>query len=242
MSKIGGIIFARMNSTRLPGKALKMIEGITLLGRVINASLKINNIDHLCIATSSSPEDDKIELFAKKVGVAVYRGSEDDVIDRAIKACSKFKYQSFARICGDRPFINSEIYDELLLSHNKCNADITTNIFPRCVPFGLSAEIINVKSLGSITSLLTNNSEKEHITKFFYNNYNNYKINKVNHKNVFVEHILTRLVVDNENDLKKTRWMIKNHKKQKIKVSTKSLIEMDYQWQLNYSTNNIHSK
>ena len=55
MNKIGGIIFSRMNSRRLPGKALKMVSGKMLLERVIDASLNIKNINHICIATSLNP-------------------------------------------------------------------------------------------------------------------------------------------------------------------------------------------
>ena len=41
---IGGIIFSRMSSSRLPGKALIDIDGKTLLERVIERSKKIRNI------------------------------------------------------------------------------------------------------------------------------------------------------------------------------------------------------
>ena len=237
MNIIGGIIFTRMNSTRLPGKALKMIDGITLLQRVIDASKKIKNINHLCIATSLSHEDDKIEAFANDLGIDVFRGSEEDVIDRALQASKKFGYKYFARICGDRPFINSKIYDELLSSHKTSDADITTNIFPRSVPFGLSAEIINVKSLDSVNDLIINNSDKEHITKFFYDNHNNFKINLVNHKNIFLKNISTRVVLDNEDDLRKIGWIIEKHKEQKIHLSSKSIIDIANKWELNFSTN-----
>ena len=242
MNKVGGIIFTRMKSTRLPGKALKMIDGITLLKRVIDASLKIDNIQHLCIATSINPEDDTIETFANNIGIDIFRGSEEDVIERALQASKNFGYKYFARICGDRPFINSNIYDELLISHKKHDVDVTTNIYPRSVPFGLSAEIINVKSLDSINSLMTNYSYKEHITKFFYDNYNDYKINNINHKNIFLKDISTRLVVDNEDDLKKIKWIIKKHKEQKIKLSSRSIIDMANKWEHDFSTNNINLK
>ena len=240
MKRVGGIIFTRMKSTRLPGKALKMIDGITLLGRVIDASLKINNIQHLCIATSTNSEDDIIENFANNVGIDVFRGSEENVIERALQASNTFEYNSFARICGDRPFINSSIYDELITSHKNSDADVTTNIFPRAVPFGLSAEIINVKSLNSVNNLLTDYSHKEHITKFFYDNYNNYKINNINHKNIFSNYISTRLVVDNKKDLKKVKWIIKKHKEQKIKLSSESIIILANKWEHNFSTNSIN--
>tara|TARA_X000000950_G_scaffold166898_1_gene203789 strand:- start:21520 stop:22242 length:723 start_codon:yes stop_codon:yes gene_type:complete len=240
MGKIGGIIFSRMKSNRLPGKALKIIDGVTLLQRVIDESKKIKNINHLCVATSLSHEDNKIEVFANKLGIDVFRGSEEDVIDRALQASKNFGYKYFARICGDRPFINHKIYDELLYSHRTSDADITTNIFPRSVPFGLSAEIIKVKSLDSINDLIKNFSDKEHITKFFYDNHHDFKINAVNHKNIFLKDVKTRLVVDNEDDLKKVNWIIEKHVEHKMNLSSKSIIKMANKWEFNFSTNNIN--
>ena len=50
---IGAIIFSRFSSQRLPGKALIDIQGRELLGRVIDRSRHIKNIDEIIVATSS---------------------------------------------------------------------------------------------------------------------------------------------------------------------------------------------
>ena len=242
MKKIGGIIFCRMNSRRLPGKALKLLDGKSLLKRVIDASLNIKNINHVCVATSQNKEDDKIETFAKSCGIDVFRGSENNVLSRALNASNKFGYNSFARICGDRPFINSKIYDELIIKHLSSNADITSNIFPRVVPYGLSAEIISVNALNKINLITTEKSDREHITKYFYNNANKFIIENMSHKNIYKKHINTRLVVDNQNDLQRAIWIIKTHQKKNINLSSESIIEMANQWELNYSINNLNSK
>ena len=92
-SKIGGIIFCRMSSSRLPGKAMIKVDGVNLLERVIKRSKKITRIDHLSIATSTDSKDDIIESFAKNKGIDVYRGDSNDVLSRAVNASRKFKYQ-----------------------------------------------------------------------------------------------------------------------------------------------------
>ena len=71
MIKKGGIIFSRMNSTRLPGKAMIPINGVTLLERVINKSKLISKIDYLCIASSLKKEDNIIASFGKSKGIDV---------------------------------------------------------------------------------------------------------------------------------------------------------------------------
>jgi len=231
MNKIGGIIFSRMNSRRLPGKALKMVSGKMLLERVIDASLNIKNINHICIATSLNPEDDQIEEYANIRGINVFRGNEYDVAMRAFNASIKFGYESFARICGDRPFIDYNIYDELIQIHNHGNADITTNIFPRVVPPGLSAEIIRVKSLERLISLTTDKFDREHITQYFYENSNKFKIESVDHNNNFKKFVNTNLTIDEYKDLQKASWILENHKKQKCNLVSESIIRMANIWE-----------
>jgi spore coat polysaccharide biosynthesis protein SpsF len=231
MIKTGGIIFSRMNSRRLPGKALKMVSGKMLLERVIEASLKIKQINHICVATSLNPEDDILEKYANSWGIDVFRGNEYDVAMRAFNASVRYGYESFARICGDRPFIDYSIYDELIQIHNDGIADITTNIFPRVVPRGLSAEIIRVKSLERLISLTINKSDREHITKYFYAHFNKFKIQSVSHNNNFKKFIETNLTIDEYKDLQKARWILENHKKQKCNLVSESIIRMADIWE-----------
>ena len=106
---IGAIIFSRFDSSRLYGKALIDIEGRCLLGRVIDRAKLIKGISNIVVATSERKVDDPIQEFAKNEGIGTYRGSCDDVYKRAIEACNKFKFDIFARICGDRPFLDYEL-------------------------------------------------------------------------------------------------------------------------------------
>ena len=101
---IGLIIFSRLNSSRLPGKALLEISGRPLLGHVIDRAKKISKQYPLVIATSNTSSDDAIEKFAVSEKIKIFRGSLNNVLLRAIKCCEKFNFNGFARICGDRPF------------------------------------------------------------------------------------------------------------------------------------------
>ena len=199
-----------MNSQRLPGKAFANINGKSLLERVIERTKKIKSLDHFCIATSESKEDDIIALFAKKNRISIYRGSQHDVIHRAIEAAKEYNYSSFLRLCGDRPFIDPALCDEVIKTHNNNETDITTNTFPRTVPYGLSAEVVNTKSLEMIYKLISDDESKEHITKFFYSNSDNYLIKSIHHDNKFLKNKNVRLVLDTESDLQKVIWIDKN--------------------------------
>ena len=227
--RIGGIIFSRMNSRRLPRKAFANINGKTLLERVVESTKKIKSLDHFCIATSESREDDTIASFAEKNRISIFRGSQDDVLHRAIEAAKQYNYSSFLRICGDRPFIDPALCDEAVKTHNNNKSDITTNTFPRTVPYGLSAEVINIKSLKMIYKLTLDDDSREHISKFFYSNSDNFIIKSINHDNKFLNNKNVRLVLDTKNDLQKVIWIDKNIHSDRFDIN--KIITLAIKWE-----------
>ena len=76
------ILQARLSSTRLPGKVLMKVTERPLLEIQIKRVLKSSFIDRLILATSVGSDDDLIEELGKSLGVEVFRGSLDDVLDR----------------------------------------------------------------------------------------------------------------------------------------------------------------
>ena len=100
----------------------------------------------------------------------MFRGSLDDVAKRAFDASKYYNYSSFLRVCADRPFLDPSIYDEMLKIHNENNYDITTNIFPRTVPPGLTGEIINVNAFERLIRSTKDAKDREHVTRYFYHN------------------------------------------------------------------------
>lgn len=230
--RLGAIIFSRMSSSRLPGKAFKDVSGKFLLERVIDRTLKINSVDHVCIATSNNKEDDKIAAYANSRGIDVFRGSLDDVTQRAVDASSKFNYTSFLRVCADRPFLDSQIYDNMINIHKENNDDITTNIFPRTVPPGLTGEIIEVKSLQRVIELTSDPKDREHVTRFIYQNSEMFSIYNCD---PFKDDTLInlRLVIDDQIDLERSRWIVSNLKNNNIDNETDQIIMLAKEWEKN---------
>ena len=63
MIEFGAIIFSRMSSKRLPGKALTDLHGTSLLERVIHNVRKIKCLDGICLATSTDKSDDCLKIL-----------------------------------------------------------------------------------------------------------------------------------------------------------------------------------
>ena len=84
------LLFSRFNSHRLPGKALLDISGRPLLGRVIDRTKDIQGVDKIIIATSTHSLMIKLRVLQKRK-IEIYRGSLNNVANRALKACLEFK-------------------------------------------------------------------------------------------------------------------------------------------------------
>lgn len=202
----GAIIFSRMDSARLPGKALKDISGKSLLGHVIDRAKCIAGIEKIILATSSRGIDDPIADFGKLQGLDVYRGSVDDVAGRALAACRAFGLSKFARICGDRAFFSPELVSELISIHDNNEVDVVTTMHPRTYPPGLTTEIICVEALDSLISKTDDSADREHVTNYFYRNPEEFNILNVDAPE-YLKSIDLRLVVDDELDLARARWI-----------------------------------
>jgi len=168
----GIIVFSRMNSKRLPGKALMSIAGMPLLERVIRRA-KLTGYK-VVLATSDSKEDDALENLAQLLNVNCFRGSEHNVLSRAIEAAKHNNFEVFARLCGDRPLFSIKelkyAMQQCLAFSDKERPDLITNQIPQKPLRGLTTEIIKTSCLETILNNSPSMSSKEHITKGIYDN------------------------------------------------------------------------
>lgn len=169
--KVGIIIQARANSTRLPRKIFKKLPyggSHTVLDQVIRRAKHSKSVSQIIVATSTAKENDKIEQIANKNKVKFFRGSESNVLDRYYQAAKKFDLDVIVRITGDCPCFDAGILDELIEIHLKNNQDITTNTRLRSFPRGLDVEIMNFEVLEKASNFELTKFEKEHVTHYFY--------------------------------------------------------------------------
>ena len=140
---ITAIIQARMSATRLPGKVLLPLGEGTVLEHTIGQVKKAKSIGRVVVATSDGADDDTIAALCEKVGVPVFRGSLNDVLDRYYSAAKKFGAEHIARITSDCPLIEPGIIDRVVreLIDSDPPADYACNLLPRrTYPRGLDVE------------------------------------------------------------------------------------------------------
>ena len=78
------VVQVRTKSRRLPNKALLPLDGMPLIGYMLERLNYSKLIDKILVATTSSESDDELSEYIKTIGIDVYRGSNDDVLKESI--------------------------------------------------------------------------------------------------------------------------------------------------------------
>ena len=73
--KVVAIIQARMAASRLPGKVLKDLGHLPVLGWMLARVPRAELIDQVVVATTTDPSDDAVAAYCQEQGVAYFRGS-----------------------------------------------------------------------------------------------------------------------------------------------------------------------
>lgn len=203
----GIILQARMGSTRLPGKVLKMIGDRPLLGHIIYRVGLLKNHANLVVATTTKPEDDVIAEFSKKNGVDCFRGSEENVLERYYMCAKKYGFSDILRLTADNPFIDIEELDRLIELHKRTNSDYTHSF--GVLPVGVGAEIFTFGALEKSYRCSTKSNHFEHVNEYIQENTDLFKITVLD---VAPEKKRpdVRLTVDTEEDLRKARLIVEN--------------------------------
>lgn len=205
---LGIIILCRTSSKRLPKKALIKINNITIIEYAIKIAKSIFSDKKIILSTSFQPEDNILENIARNNKIKIYRGDLENVYDRFYKTMEHFKLDFAVRLNADSPLNHPLIIRKAIELLNEFPAsDIITNIFPRSYPKGMSAEIISKNILGTNRKNVLNNSDKENITSFFYNNYKRFRI--INFSSANSKWKDYNLSIDNINDQRIVSKLIK---------------------------------
>lgn len=166
-ARIVGIIQARMGSTRLPGKVLRPILGRPMLVWEVERLKRSRLLGTLVVATSTNSEDDAVVSVMQQTGVPVFRGDEDNVLDRFYKAAKEAGADVAVRLTGDCPLHDSAVVDEVVGRYTITGVDYTKQ--PENYPEGLDTEAFSFTVLEEAWKEAQLPSEREHVTLYIRN-------------------------------------------------------------------------
>ena len=185
------IIQARMGSTRLPGKVMMPLAGKPAIQHVIERAKLIPGISKVTMATPISSEDGPLVQFCKSMDVPVFRGSENDVLDRYYQAALLHQADIVVRITGDCPLIDPMESGKVIKKILEMDADYVSNTNPPMLPDGLDTEALNIDALKTSWENARKNSEREHVTLYICSNPQEFKIGSVLYQDDFSQYRLT---------------------------------------------------
>ena len=160
------LIQARMGSTRLPGKVLKTIGTRPVIEHVIRRAEAATLVDDVYVVTSIEKNNLPLIHFVSGLGVALYVGSEDDVLDRYWQAARLTRADHFVRITADCPVMDPVMIDRVIALHLERGNDYTSNIAPPSWPDGLDVEVVTRDALRRCWSEATARHDREHVTPY----------------------------------------------------------------------------
>ena len=218
---IVGIIQARLSSSRLPGKVLTEVCGKPLLHYLIERVKKIRNLDKFLVATTNSENDQPIVDFVKEAGIQVFRGSENNVLDRFKCAAEMLNAASILRITGDCPLLDYTLCDHAIETFRKSDVDLVHTGPSFCE--GLDCEVISRSALERSWREAARPSQKEHVTLYIHQNPHKFRIVALNSE---TNDERFRFTVDSPEDLEVVRCIIENALKSDQKIADISTAEI----------------
>jgi len=163
-----GIIQARMNSTRLPGKVLYELAGLPMISFMIERVKRTTGIDAIVLATGDGPENDALEAIGSRLGIQVFRGAEDDVLSRFLGAAKASDAEIVVRLTGDCPLADPDVISAVLKHREEHSLDYCCNVKPPSWPDGLDVSAFTFEILSLAAAEARLRSEREHVVPWMW--------------------------------------------------------------------------
>ena len=217
------IIQARIGSTRLPYKMMLSLHGKPIIEWVIKRVQKATLLDDIVVAIPIGEDNDILAKYIEDLDVKVFRGSEDNVLERFYKASQNFKATHIVRVCADNPLIDSKEIDNLTEFYKENPCDYAYNHIPKenLYPDGLGAEIISYELLEQLYKTVTEQKHKEHCLSYITDNADKFAIKTFDPKEKELHHPELKFDIDTFDDYYKLVM-----KEFDINVSSKELIKL----------------
>ncbi len=205
MSRTIAIIQARLGSSRLKAKLARKLGGKSLLEWVVRRMTDCQQLDGVVVATGDQPQDHRLAALVPP-DVAVFVGSETDVLGRFVAAAEQFDADSIVRVCADNPFIDPALVDRLVTTarqqpHFDYISYCLQNGRPVILsPVGVFAEWTSTEALKRANAEVTSAADREHVTRYIYSHPEKFRVRLIPAPAALDRDDL-RLTIDLEEDL-----------------------------------------
>ena len=191
--KVVAIVQARMGSTRLPKKVMKLINGVPMIELLLARLSRSKKIDKIVLATSEDPLNQTLIDHVSGLGFVCEQGSENDVLERYVDVAEKHAADIIVRITGDCPLVDPQLVDECISRFHQENVDYLTNTLILSYPDGLDIEVVRFSALRKALQESSKPFDREHVTPY-----------------VRESGLFTTFSYEHDEDLSELRWTVDN--------------------------------
>jgi spore coat polysaccharide biosynthesis protein SpsF len=163
----------RLDSSRLPRKALALLGGRTVTERCFDALAAVKADRRVLVTEPGSVAE--LEPLARGSGWEVFAGSKDDVLDRFVHAARWCGCDTVIRATGDNPLVSARLANLLLQRHLDRRSDYSGFVG---APVGTGVEILSVAALERACSSSPDSYEREHVSPHLYRNPDRFVIDR----------------------------------------------------------------
>lgn len=161
----GVFLQVRLDSSRLPNKALLELGGKSVIEHAMYALKRVPVAIHAIVTDASSRE--LLEPRATKCGFETFVGPRDDVLERYVLAARYFGVQTVVRATGDNPLVSWELAGLAIREFRRQQADYFGFDGP---PLGTGVEVVRTSALERAVRESSRTYDREHVTSFLYRN------------------------------------------------------------------------
>lgn len=148
---VGAFVPIRLDSERLPGKALREAAGRPILYHLLDriaAARRIADLKDIVVCTTLEPGNDPLVQAVEAYGASVFRGDKDDLVRRFKDAADAFGFDIIVQVDGDDPLCETEYMDRVadaLIGDPTYDSAVT-----RGLPFGINVKAFTRGALDKV--------------------------------------------------------------------------------------------
>lgn len=167
----GIFLQVRLDSSRLPGKALLDLGGRTVVEHAMDSLAQVQVDIHAVLTDDTSAA--ALRLFAPACGFSLFRGPRDDVLHRYAMAAREYGVDTLVRATGDNPLVSTEVAELTLQRYRASGADY---VALSGAPLGTGVEVFSADALFEADAEAGDPTEREHVTAFIYRRPERYRV------------------------------------------------------------------
>jgi spore coat polysaccharide biosynthesis protein SpsF len=167
------ILQIRLDSARLPRKALLKLCGEPLSVHVMRSLKRVRADSYILATTEDSREE--LEPLARLCGFDFFAGPKQDVLARYCQAIRAFGVERVVRATGDNPLVSAKLANLLLERRAALPADYSGYLG---MPTGMGVEVVEAAALLKAEAESLDPFEHEHVCPYLYRHPELFKIDR----------------------------------------------------------------